>query len=100
MRAANAIADAVREPYPHLLVDFLAYHDTSVPAGKVTPAANLALMYAPRQRCYAHPLGDPHCPRNVEYAQDSPRPTRPSASGRRPSSTTATTSCSATWPCH
>ena len=70
MRAANAIADAVRERYPHLLVDFLAYHDTSVPAGNATPAPNLSLMYAPRQRCYAHPLGDPHCPRNVEYAED------------------------------
>ena len=68
MRAANTVADAVRDRYPHLLVDFLAYHDTSVPAGNAKPAPNLSLMYAPRQRCYAHPMGDPDCPRNVEYA--------------------------------
>ncbi len=67
LRTANAlaaIADGVR---PGTQVAFLAYHDTEqVPLG-VRPRHNVCLLFAPRERCYEHPLVDPGCRRNARY---------------------------------
>lgn len=49
-------------------VDFLAYHDTlEAPAGR--PEDGVWLTFAPRERCYAHPLGLPDCPRNGRHLE-------------------------------
>jgi len=64
MQATNLVADALDEIRPEARLAYLAYHDTTVPPGKVQPRHNVFLLNAPRERCYAHGLGDPDCPRN------------------------------------
>ncbi|NQU76202.1 MAG: DUF4838 domain-containing protein [Planctomycetes bacterium] len=66
LQTANAAARALRTAGQHISVAFLAYHDTAVSPATVEPDPNVFLLYAPRDRCYAHGLGDPQCPRNVQ----------------------------------
>lgn len=62
--ATNAIAAGVARVAPRAQVAHLAYHDTLTPTGAVAPAGNVTLLWAPRERCYAHGLGDSACARN------------------------------------
>jgi hypothetical protein len=69
LRTANGVAELVEEARPEAQVAFLAYHDTEeVPRG-VQPRANVCLLFAPRERCYEHPLADPGCRRNQRYRE-------------------------------
>jgi len=70
MRAINAVADAVADQRPDVLVSFAAYHDTLLPQGDTRPHDNVSMMYAPRERCYAHSLADgAACARNRQFAE-------------------------------
>jgi Domain of unknown function (DUF4838) len=69
LRTANAVAEVVEDIRPGAQVAFLAYHDTEeVPRG-VRPRHNVCLLFAPRERCYDHPLVDPGCRRNAHYRE-------------------------------
>ncbi|BCW87981.1 hypothetical protein sos41_11180 [Alphaproteobacteria bacterium SO-S41] len=59
MLATNAVASALAEVEPNALLAFLSYHDTEAPPS-VAPAANVALTFAPRLRCYAAGIDAPH----------------------------------------
>jgi len=64
----NEIADVLHELRPDALISFLAYHDTRFAPKVVKPRRNVALLYAPRERCYAHTLNDRACSLNlVDY---------------------------------
>jgi hypothetical protein len=60
---------------PGTEVAFVLYHDTlsGLPEGPITkdgrPFASPQVigLYAPRERCYAHAIDDPNCPRNRYY---------------------------------
>jgi hypothetical protein len=65
----NAMAEAVRDVKPTAKLVCIAYHETIAAPEKVAPAPNVVLMYAPRERCYAHPLDDPECAKNRQHAQ-------------------------------
>ncbi len=65
----NAMAEAVKEVKPTGKLVYIAYHETIAPPQKVAPADNIVLMYAPRERCYAHALNDPDCAKNRQHAQ-------------------------------
>lgn len=65
----NAMAEAVRDVKPAAKLVCIAYHETIEPPRKVEPHPNVVLMYAPRERCYAHRLDDPDCPKNRQHAQ-------------------------------
>ena len=69
LRATNAVAEAVATVSPAAQVAHLAYHDTLLPPTSVEPAANVAALFAPRERCYAHAIDDDSCPRNREHWQ-------------------------------
>ncbi len=62
------VIQAVALAYPQLHVDFILYHDSS-DVSSITQQLppNVSAYYAPRERCYAHRLSDPDCPRNVVY---------------------------------
>jgi hypothetical protein len=62
--ATNLVAETVARVLPRALVAHLAYHDTLEPPGVVRPLENVTALFAPRERCYAHPLDDPSCDRN------------------------------------
>jgi hypothetical protein len=64
----NAMAEAVCEVKPTGKLVCIAYHETLTPPQKVEPAPNVVLMFAPRERCYAHALNDPNCAKNQQHA--------------------------------
>jgi hypothetical protein len=45
----------------------LAYHDTLTPPRTVRPHPRVWAEFAPRERCYAHPLDHPACATNAPY---------------------------------
>lgn len=65
----NAMAQAVRDVKPSANLVHIAYHETIAPPRKVEPDPGVVLMYAPRERCYAHPLDDPTCAKNRQHAR-------------------------------
>lgn len=68
--ATNAIADAIARAAPGARVAHLAYHDTVIPPEFARPADNVTVLWAPRERCYAHSFADPACPKNEkEYLE-------------------------------
>ncbi len=65
MIAVNAVAGALAEIAPEAQLAYLSYHDTEAPPA-VAPAANVALTFAPRLRCYAKSIDADH-PVNAKY---------------------------------
>jgi len=65
----NVEAQAVRELKSALRVPVIAYHDTMFPSTFFAPDPACFLLFAPRERCYAHALNDPSCARNGIYLQ-------------------------------
>ncbi|MBO7721717.1 MAG: DUF4838 domain-containing protein [Kiritimatiellae bacterium] len=63
----NIEAEAVRELGSSLRVPVIAYHDTMFPSKLFAPAKECFLLFAPRERCYAHALNDPSCAHNRTY---------------------------------
>ncbi|MSR64743.1 MAG: DUF4838 domain-containing protein [Verrucomicrobiae bacterium] len=68
MRAVNAVADAVAQERPGATVDFILYHDTLEFPDNLQPRPNVFAFYCPRERCYAHGIGDNSCAHNAWYA--------------------------------
>ena len=64
----NAMAEAVRDVKPTAKLVCIAYHETVVPPEKVEPGPGVVMMWAPRERCYAHALDDPSCAKNRQHA--------------------------------
>lgn len=69
----NEIADVLHELRPDALISFLAYHDTRLAPKAVKPRQNVVLLYAPRERCYAHTLSDRACAVNCADYEPSLR---------------------------
>jgi len=67
LRATNMVAEALESVNPSAVLSFLAYHDTEAPPTRVIPKRNVALLWAPRMRCYAHAADDPACPANFPH---------------------------------
>ena len=59
--ATNAVAEALETVHPGAQIAFLAYHDTEAVPARVQPRRNVCVLWAPRMRCYAHPVTDPSC---------------------------------------
>ncbi len=67
MLAMRLLAEAVRECESETRIPFLAYHDTMFPGRQFAAPAESFLLFAPRERCYAHALDDPDCRLNQYY---------------------------------
>ena len=65
--AMNLEAEALRELGSDLRVPLIAYHDTMYPSSAFRPDPKCFLLFAPRERCYAHALNDPGCAHNRFY---------------------------------
>ena len=66
----NRIAEDIKEDYPHVYVDTLAYRYTRKAPKTVRPADNVIIRLCSIECCFSHPLDDPDCPHNVEFAKD------------------------------
>ena len=70
LRFINKVSDAFREKYPKLHIQTFAYQYTRH-APKITkPRDNVILKICPMECCYHHPLYDPDCRANVDFAND------------------------------
>jgi len=67
MLAMRHLAEVIAEEESLARLAFLAYHDTIAPPKNILPPAEAFLLFAPRERCYAHTLDNPSCKRNAFY---------------------------------
>jgi len=67
LRTANAVAEVAERERPGVQVAYLAYHETEDVPRAVRPRSNVCLLFAPRERCYKHPLAERSCRRNRHY---------------------------------
>jgi len=66
----NAVADYTKDKYPNLMLDTFAYYYTRTPPKTVRPRDNVVVRLCSYECCYAHPIADPSCPRNAQFAAD------------------------------
>lgn len=56
LRFVNAVADAIKQESPNVLIDTLAYQWTEDPPKLVRPHSNVRVRLAPISACFAHPM--------------------------------------------
>ena len=66
----NRIADDIKDDYPHVYVDTLAYRYTRKAPKTIKPRDNVIIRLCSIECCFCHPLDDPDCPHNVEFKKD------------------------------
>ena len=70
LMAVNQLADVLAGVNPAAQISLIAYHDTEAVPYQVQPRANVHVLWAPRMRCYGHPLTDDACRLNQpKYTQ-------------------------------
>ena len=66
----NRIADDIKDDYPGVYVDTLAYRYTRKAPKTIKPRDNVIIRLCSIECCFAHPLDDPDCPHNVAFKKD------------------------------
>ena len=66
----NRIADDIKDDYPHVYVDTLAYRYTRQAPKSIKPRDNVIIRLCSIECCFCHPLDDPNCPHNVAFKKD------------------------------
>lgn len=66
----NRIANDIKEDYPGVYVDTLAYRYTRKPPKTVRPAENVIIRLCSIECCFTHTLSDPSCSRNKSFCED------------------------------
>ncbi len=66
----NRIADDIRDDYPDVWVDTLAYRYTRKAPKTLRPADNVIIRLCSIECCFSHPLADPDCPHNAAFVRD------------------------------
>lgn len=66
----NRIANDIKDDYPGVYVDTLAYRYTRKPPKTVRPADNVIIRLCSIECCFTHALSDPICSRNKSFCQD------------------------------
>ncbi len=66
LTACNFVAEALEDK--DVTIDYIAYHDTLEADLTLEPHPAVMLLFAPRERCYGHSIGDPECETNQLYA--------------------------------
>jgi hypothetical protein len=64
---ANSAAEVLEPVDPWAQLSFLAYHETEDVPAMVKPRSNVCLLWAPRERCYAHAADEVGCAINRRY---------------------------------
>lgn len=66
----NAVADAVAQKHPDVLVGTLAYQYSRQPPQTVKPRPNVYIQLCTIECCTIHAITDPHCPHQVKFRED------------------------------
>jgi Domain of unknown function (DUF4838) len=73
MEIVNAIAAELAADSKAPPTAYLAYHDTIEPDPGLKPRDNVWFEWAPRERCYSHPIDDSACEINPRYLESLKR---------------------------
>jgi len=68
VRFVNAIADAIKDEYPDVAIETLAYQYTRKPPRLTKPRPNVIICLCSIECCFTHPLGED--PFNKSFADD------------------------------
>lgn len=68
IRFVNRIANDIKDDYPNVLVETLAYTFTEEPPKVTKPEKNVAVCLCTSSCCFVHAIDDPDCPRNATFA--------------------------------
>ena len=66
----NRIANDIKDDYPGVYVDTLAYRYTRTPPKTVRPADNVIIRLCSIECCFIHPLDDASCKKNKDFCKD------------------------------
>lgn len=66
----NRIANDIKDDYPGVYVDTLAYRYTRKPPKTVRPADNVIIRLCSIECCFTHPLSDETCYKNKAFKKD------------------------------
>ncbi len=66
----NRIANDIKDEYPNVYVDTLAYRYTRQAPKTVKPADNVIIRLCSIECCFGHPLDDESCERNAAFKKD------------------------------
>lgn len=70
LRFVNAVADDIRNDYPGVSVETLAYQYTRTPPKITRPRDNVIIRVCASDCCYSHSLSDPECVANAALQRD------------------------------
>ncbi|MBR6739640.1 MAG: DUF4838 domain-containing protein [Clostridia bacterium] len=70
LRFVNAIAEAIAEDYPDVVIDTLAYQNTRALPLITRPRENVQIRLCAIECCYMHSIDDPNCKRNRSFMED------------------------------
>ncbi len=70
LRFVNAVADDIKDDYPNVAIDTLAYEYTQKPPVITKPRPNVCIRLCSIKCCCGHTLDDESCPSNREFAKD------------------------------
>ncbi len=70
LRFVNAVADDIREDYPHVAIETLAYQYTRKAPAITRPRDNVIVRLCSIECCFSHDLGDPSCAVNGAFIHD------------------------------
>ena len=70
LRFVNAVADDIREDYPHVAIETLAYQYTRKAPAITRPRDNVIVRLCSIECCFSHDLGDPSCEVNGAFIHD------------------------------
>ncbi len=70
LRFVNAVADDIREDYPHVAVETLAYQYTRKAPAITRPHDNVIVRLCSIECCFSHDLGDASCEANGAFIHD------------------------------
>lgn len=66
----NRIANEIKDEFPDVYVDTLAYRYTRKAPKTLKPADNVIIRLCSIECCFGHPLDDPDCPANKQFRED------------------------------
>ena len=70
LRFVNAIADDIKDDYPHIVIDTLAYQYTRKPPKITKPRPNVCIRLCSIECCFCHSLSDDTCEKNAAFYKD------------------------------
>ena len=70
LRFVNRIADAIRDDYPDVSIDTLAYQYTRKAPLHEKPRDNVIIRLCSIECCFSHELGDENCAENAAFKHD------------------------------